>query len=235
MATTVALLGRPNGFIQLIPRRRVGHSRRPEFQSGTVAKWTHRDALHSLSACTRQLRRAARWGDYRQPGAQRRNQQSDLDSGAFDGCASTEKTRSLSQRQSTPSAAWRRPRRGWEEPNSRTQRPKARIHGTSDDAKADPSVRREQEDRDEALEIYLLERVLGLREHYAAQHSAFSQLEDDAYARHPDPTPDDVAAAEAAEAALPSRKRTEAQLRRSFAPLAVHLPSEIKRKRKRFV
>ena len=141
----------------------------------------------------------------------------------------------LSQRQSTPSAAWRRPRRGWEEPNSRTQKPKARIHGTSDDVKADPSVRREQEDRDEALEIYLLERVPGLREHYAAQHSAFSQLEDDAYARHPDPTPDDIAAAEAAEAALPSRKRTEAQLRRSFAPLAVHLPSEIKRKRKRFV
>jgi hypothetical protein len=101
--------------------------------------------------------------------------------------------------------------------------------------KQSPSVRREQEDRDEALEIYLLERVPGLREHYAAQHSAFSQLEDDAYAHHPDPTPDDIAAAEAAEAALPSRKRTEAQLRRSFAPLAVHLPNEIKRKRKRFV
>ena len=50
-------------------------------------------------------------------------------------------------------------------------------------SKQSPSVRREQEDRDEALEIYLRERVPGLREHYAAQHSAFSQLEDDAYAR----------------------------------------------------
>jgi hypothetical protein len=60
-------------------------------------------------------------------------------------------------------------------------------------------------------------------------------LEEDAYARYADPTPNEVAVAEAAEAALPSRKRTEAQLRRSFAPLAVHLPNEIKRKRKRFV
>jgi len=102
-------------------------------------------------------------------------------------------------------------------------------------SKQSQSIRREQEDRDEALEIYLLERVPGLREHYAAQHSAFSQLEDDAYARLPDPTSDDIAAAEAAEAALPSRKRTEAQLRRSFVPLAVHLPSELRRSRKRFV
>jgi exonuclease VII large subunit len=60
-------------------------------------------------------------------------------------------------------------------------------------------------------------------------------VEKDAYIRHPAPTPDDIAAAEAAEAALPSRKRTEAQLRRSFAPLAAHLSSEIKRKRRRFV
>jgi hypothetical protein len=97
------------------------------------------------------------------------------------------------------------------------------------------SIRREQDDRSDALEEYFLEHAPGLREHYAAQHSAFNQLEDDAYARHPDPTPDDIAAVEAAEAALPSRKRTEAQLRRSFAPLAAHLPSEIKRKRKRFV
>ena len=74
--------------------------------------------------------------------------------------------------------------------------------------KQSPSVRREQEDRDEALKIYRLERVLGLREHYAAQHSAFSQLEDDAYARHSDRTPDDVAKAEAAAAAVPYRKRT---------------------------
>ncbi|ANY83397.1 hypothetical protein BB934_34480 (plasmid) [Microvirga ossetica] len=102
-------------------------------------------------------------------------------------------------------------------------------------SKQTQSIRREQEDRAEALEAYLLEHAPGLREHYAAQYSAFSQLEDDAYAHHPDPTPDDIAAAEAAEAALPSKKRTEAQLRRSFAPLAVHLPSEIKRKRKLFV
>ena len=75
----------------------------------------------------------------------------------------------------------------------------------------------------------------GLPEYHAAQHEAFRQLEEDAWARHPDPTPEDIAAAEAAEAALPSRKRTEVQLRRSFAPLASHLPTEIKRKRKRFV
>src|SRR5215217_127133 len=97
------------------------------------------------------------------------------------------------------------------------------------------SVSREQDGRGEALEAYLHEHAPGLREYYAAQHRAFRQLEDDAYGRHPDPTPDDIAAAEAAEAALPSRKRTEVQLRRSFAPLATHLPSEVKRSRKRFV
>jgi len=97
------------------------------------------------------------------------------------------------------------------------------------------SVRREQEGRDEALEAYILDHAPGLKEYYAAQHNAFIQIEEDAYARHPDPTPDDIAAAEAAEAALLSRKRMEVQLRRSFAPLAVHLPNEIKRKRKRFV
>ena len=96
-------------------------------------------------------------------------------------------------------------------------------------------VRDEQVDRDEALEAYLLEHIPGLREYDAAQHRAFSELEEDAYARHPDPTRDDIATAEATEAALPSRKRTEVQLRRSFAPLASHLPTEIKRKRKRFV
>ena len=42
------------------------------------------------------------------------------------------------------------------------------------------SIRREQEDRSDALEAYFLEHAPGLREHYAAQHSAFSQLEDDA-------------------------------------------------------
>jgi hypothetical protein len=69
----------------------------------------------------------------------------------------------------------------------------------------------------------------------AAQQTAFLQIEENALARHPDPTPDDIAAAEAAEAALPSRKRTEVQLRRSFEPLAVHLPKDSRRKRKSFV
>jgi hypothetical protein len=44
---------------------------------------------------------------------------------------------------------------------------------------------------------------LSLREHDAAQHRAFIQIEEDACRRHPDPTRDDIAAAEAAE--LPSR------------------------------
>lgn len=97
------------------------------------------------------------------------------------------------------------------------------------------SVRHEQEGRDEALEAYLLEHVPGLREYEAAKHRAFTQIERDAYGRHPDSTPNDIAAAEAGEAALPSRKRTEVQLRRSFAPLAAHLPIKVKRSRKRFV
>jgi hypothetical protein len=97
------------------------------------------------------------------------------------------------------------------------------------------SVGHKPQGRDEALEAYLLEHAPGLREYYDAQHRAFAQLEDDAYARHPDPTLDHIAAAEAAEAALPSRKRTEVQLCRSFAPLAAHLRSEVKRSRKRFV
>jgi hypothetical protein len=94
---------------------------------------------------------------------------------------------------------------------------------------------REQEDKNEAFEAYLLDHVPGLKNYYAAQHEAFLRIEEDALARHPDPTPDDIAAAEAAEAALPSRKRMEVQLRRSFTPLAAHLPSEVKRSRKRFV
>ncbi len=49
--------------------------------------------------------------------------------------------------------------------------------------KQSPSVRWEQKDRDEAFEIYLLEHAPVLREYYAAQHSAFSQLEEDAYVR----------------------------------------------------
>jgi len=92
-----------------------------------------------------------------------------------------------------------------------------------------------QDDLEEAREAYLLEHTPGLREHDAAQHRAFLQIEEDALARHPDPTPDDIAAAEAAEATLPSRKRTEIQLRRSFESLAVHLPQDARRKRKSFV
>jgi hypothetical protein len=88
---------------------------------------------------------------------------------------------------------------------------------------------------DDAREAYLLEHTPGLKEHDAAQHRAFLQIEEDALARHPDPTPNDIAAAEAAEAALPSRKRTEVQLRRSFESLAVHLPKDARRKRKSFV
>src|SRR5215217_8242862 len=97
------------------------------------------------------------------------------------------------------------------------------------------SVSREQDGRGEALEAYLHEHAPGLREYYAAQHKAFRQLEDDAYVRHPDPTLDDIAAAEAVEAALPSRKRTEVQLRRNFEPLATHLPGATKRRRKSLI
>ena len=98
-----------------------------------------------------------------------------------------------------------------------------------------PSTKHRQEDWDEAREVYLLEHAPGLKEHYAAQHRAFLQIEEDALSRHSNPTPEDIAAAAAAEAALPSRRRTEAQLRRGFVPLAVHLTSEVKRSRKRFV
>jgi hypothetical protein len=92
-----------------------------------------------------------------------------------------------------------------------------------------------RDDLDDAREAYLLEHTPGLKEHDAAQHRAFLQIEEDALARHPDPTPDDIAAAEATEATLPSRKRTELQLRRSFESLAVHLPKDARRKRKSFV
>jgi hypothetical protein len=106
---------------------------------------------------------------------------------------------------------------------------------TNNPGKQVPLTKHGQEDWEEAREAYLLEHVPGLKEHYAAQQRAFLQIEEDALSRHSDPTPDDIAAAAAAEAALPSRKRTEAQLRRSFVPLAAHLPSEVKRSRKRFV
>jgi hypothetical protein len=101
--------------------------------------------------------------------------------------------------------------------------------------KQTPLAKHRRDDWDEAHEAYLLEHTPGLKEHDAAQHRAFLQIEEDALARHPDPTPDDIAAAEAAEAALPSRKRTEIQLRRSFEHLAVHLPKDARRKRKSFV
>jgi hypothetical protein len=106
---------------------------------------------------------------------------------------------------------------------------------TNNPGKQAPSAKRRQDDWDEAREAYLLEHAPGLKEHHAAQDRAFLQIEEDALSPHLDPTPDDIAAAEAAEAALPSRKRTEAQLRRSFVSLAAHLPSEVRRSRKRFI
>ncbi len=89
--------------------------------------------------------------------------------------------------------------------------------------------------KNEAIAAYFLEHVPGLKQYYAARDEAFYQVEEDALARHPDPTPEAIAAAEAAEAALPSRKRREMQLRRNFEPLATHLPSAVKRRRKRFI
>ncbi len=89
--------------------------------------------------------------------------------------------------------------------------------------------------KDEAIAAYFLEHAPGLKQYYAAKDAAFRQIEDDALARHPDPTLDDIAAAEAVEAALPSRKRTEAQLLRDFAPLVTHLPGAARRRRKGFI
>jgi hypothetical protein len=54
-----------------------------------------------------------------------------------------------------------------------------------------PLVKLRRDDLDEAREAYLLEHTPGLKEHDAAQHRAFLQIEEDALARHPDPTPDD--------------------------------------------
>ena len=101
--------------------------------------------------------------------------------------------------------------------------------------KRTPLASLRQEEWDRAREAYFLDHTPGLKEYYAAEEKAFSQIEDEAQARYPDPTLEDIAAAEAAEAALPYRKRTEAQLRRSFEPLASYLPKEVKNKRKRFV
>ena len=101
--------------------------------------------------------------------------------------------------------------------------------------KRTPLTRGRQEEWDAAREAYLLEHAPGLKEHYAAQQRAFHKIEEEAQNRHPDPTPDDIASAHAAEAALPYRRRTEAQLRRNFEPLAAHLPQEIKSRRKRFI
>jgi hypothetical protein len=98
--------------------------------------------------------------------------------------------------------------------------------------KRTPLASLRQEDWDRAREAYFLEHTPGLKEYDAAQQRAFSQIEDEAQARHPDPTLADIATAEAA---LPYRKRTEAQLQRSFEPLASYLPKEVKNKRKRFV
>ncbi|NBJ13607.1 hypothetical protein [Microvirga arsenatis] len=101
--------------------------------------------------------------------------------------------------------------------------------------KRKPLAKGSQEDWEEARKAYVLEHAPGLKEHYVAQDRAFRQIEADAQNRHPDPTPDDIAAAIAAEAALPYRRRTEAQLRRNFEPLAAHPPQDIKSKRKRSV
>ena len=89
--------------------------------------------------------------------------------------------------------------------------------------------------KDEAIAAYFLEHAPGLKQYHAANDKAFHQIEEHALARHPHPTLDDIAAAEAAEAALPSRKRTEAQLRRNFDPLATYLPGAAKRRRKSFI
>lgn len=105
----------------------------------------------------------------------------------------------------------------------------------SNPAKLTPLASLRQADWDRAREAYFLEHVPGLKEYHAAQERAFSQIEDEALVGHSDLTPEDIAAAEAAEAALPYRKRTEAQLRRSFEALASHIPREVKNKRKRFV
>jgi hypothetical protein len=101
--------------------------------------------------------------------------------------------------------------------------------------KRKPLAEGSQEDWEDAREAYLLGHAPGLKEHSAAQQRAFRQIEEEAQSRHPDPTPDDIAAAAAAEAALPYRKRTEAQLRRNFEPLAMHLPRDVRSRRKRFV
>ncbi len=105
----------------------------------------------------------------------------------------------------------------------------------SNPAKRTPLASLRQEDWDRAREAYFLEHTPGLKEYHAAQERAFIQIEDEAQARYPDPILEDIAAAEAAEAALPYRKRTEAQLRRSFEPLTSYLLKEVKNKRKRFV
>ncbi len=105
----------------------------------------------------------------------------------------------------------------------------------SNPAKMSPLANFRQADWDRSREAYFLEHVPGLKEYHAAQERAFSQIEDEAQARYPDMKLEDVAAAEAAEAALPYRNRTEAQLRRSFEPLASYLPKEVKNKRKRFL
>ncbi len=105
----------------------------------------------------------------------------------------------------------------------------------SNPAKLSPLASLRQADWDRAREAYYLEHTPGLKEYHAAQERAFSQIEDEAQARYPDPLLEDIAAAEAAEAALPYRKRTEAQMRRSFEPLTSYLLKEVKNKRKRFV
>ena len=78
-----------------------------------------------------------------------------------------------------------------------------------------PLAKYQQEDWEEAREAYLLEHTPGLKEHDAAQHRAFLQIEEDALARHPDPTPNDFAAAEAvALSGVTAETRTPRTLKR---------------------
>ena len=79
-------------------------------------------------------------------------------------------------------------------------------------AKQAPQAIRENEEREDALEAYFLEHVPGLKEHYDAQDRAFRRIEAEAQTRHPDPTQEDIAAAAAKEAGLPSRQKTAIQL-----------------------
>jgi hypothetical protein len=65
-------------------------------------------------------------------------------------------------------------------------------------SKRTPLANLRQEAWDRAREAYFLDHTPGLKEYYAAQERAFSQIEDEAQTRYPGLTSDDIAAAEAA-------------------------------------